>query len=402
MIKQLFQQIVKKRRHYWITIIIMFLSFYVIAVLTNAGYENFVKSFSPRLSIPIENRVELFMEWNTKEMNKEQQSIRDQLKRRVNKLSFVESSEYVVNDCINFTRFHSYDKYSDNTYLLYCGVDFDEVFDLELSKGEWFKTTGSASQFAQVVITENHANELGIEVISNETTFVVPYKMGQKMDSITYQVVGIVSNLENMRKSGKLEKTIFPIFISVSANKNLYSSFLDERMILKMKKNFSFENLNDDVVTLLDDHGISKYLHQYQLVTLKKRMRQQLLNHFETHKLLYGLVFVLLSYLFVTLFGNFWKISRARTHEIGIRRAIGHRRSAVIWYIMMEALSIYLLVISAAIILLISFPIPEIHEFPILVFVISGTIILMIVIIAASIPAVRAGSINPIVALAEE
>jgi putative ABC transport system permease protein len=128
----------------------------------------------------------------------------------------------------------------------------------------------------------------------------------------------------------------------------------------------------------------------------------QIKEHFHSFKVLYGVLLILLIYIFVALFGTFWKIASKRTVEIGIRRAVGHSRGKVMFYILAEPMLLLAIVMVPATIVYINlYKIMNIPA-PFPVYVISAGILLFVVLLATVIPSINAGCIHPMQALAEE
>jgi putative ABC transport system permease protein len=95
-------------------------------------------------------------------------------------------------------------------------------------------------------------------------------------------------------------------------------------------------------------------------------------------------------------------MTQKRTVEIGIRRAVGHTRRHVVFYILAEPLLLLaMFLIPATLIYLNLYRIIKIAA-PLAVYLISAAILLFIVLLATLIPAIRAGSVHPVQALAEE
>lgn len=402
MIKPLFKQIVKKRRRYYISTIVLFLSFFVLLVIVGFIYPDMIKSCSLKLPVEPKDRVELYFKWKSSD-NETHKSIKAQLKESALKLNGVLAADYVINDLGTIHTIHMYDNYLNNTYFIYCGENFMQVFDLKMEQGKWFADTENLPDRPPVVITRNHANYLGIQTITPHTILTTVNLIRNKKDSANYQVVGIVENvgnIRNMRSQSDLAENIFPVFSPGSLYENNYN--YDERLILKMQDGYDFDLLNTQVLNLMEKLKLGEYVHQHRLTSLNEVLTTQIKAHFRRLNLFYGILLILLTYIFVALFGNFWKITSKRTVEIGIRRALGHTRRNVIFYILAESLLLLATVLlPATIVYLNLYKIINISA-PLPVYLISAGILLIVVLLATLLPAVRAGRIHPVQALAEE
>jgi hypothetical protein len=402
MIKHLFKQIKKKRRGYYISAIVLSLSFFVLIVMTGYIYPDIIRSCSLKLPVQTDNRVELYFKWKTKDRDTKK-SIKARLEEAILKLNGVIVTDYVINDLGSIHTMHSYDFSTVNTYFIFCGKNFNMVFDLKLEQGKWFSETGNHPDRTPIVITRKHADYLGILDITPNSVYSCINPDSRKKDSIRYQIVGIIENMENirnMRSQSELVKNIFPIFSPGSLYANTYN--YDERLILKMQDGYDFALLNAQILNLMQKMNVGEYIHQHRLTSLDDVLKTQIIEHFNKLRLLYGILLILLTYIFVVLFGNFWKMTQKRTVEIGIRRALGHSRGNVVFYILAESLLFMAtIMLPATIVYLNLYKIMNISA-PLPVYLISTGILLFVVLLATLIPAISAGRVHPVEALSEE
>ncbi|HEX2919713.1 MAG TPA: FtsX-like permease family protein [Bacteroidales bacterium] len=402
MIKHLYKQILKKRRRYYISAIVLFLSFFAFIVMVGYIYPDIIRSSSFRLPVPIDNRVELVIEWKTKE-KEIQKSLKAGLKEGILKLNGVQAADFIINDLGSIHTMHSYDFSPGNSYFIFCGENFSEVFDLKLEQGKWFSETENISDLTPVVITRNHADYLGIQNVTSNSVFASVNPNSRNNDSIRYQITGIIENMENIRKIGsrsELGKNTFPVFSPEPFYENTFN--YDERLILKMNDGYNFELLNTQVLNLMEKMNARDYIHQHRLTSLNDVLKTQINEHFTGLRMIYAILLILLTYIFVVLFGNFWKMTQKRTIEIGIRRALGHSRGKVLFYILAESLLFFIsIMIPASFAYLNLYKIINISS-PLPIYLISIGILFLVVMIATIIPAIYAGRVNPVQALADE
>lgn len=401
MIKHLLTQILKKRRRYYISATVLFLSFFVLIVIMGFIYPDILKSSSLKLPVTYENRVELVLEWKTRE-REVQKSIMAKLEEEILKLNGVLTADNVLNDLGSIHTIHLYDDCIGNSYFIFCGENFNKVFDLKLNQGKWFSDQEDFSDKPPVVITRNHADYLGMQNITPNSSLTISTNSENK-ESTIYKVVGIVENIgnvKNLRSRNDIEENIFPVFSPISSYKNPYN--FNERLILKMQEGYEFELLNTQILNLIGKMNLSEYVHQHRLTSLNDVLDAQVKAHFEEMRLFYGILIILLIYIFVALFGTFWKLTHKRIVEIGIRRAIGHSRLCVNLYILAEPVLLLLIVLlPATIVFLNLYKIIDIKS-PGPVYLITTGILFLIVLLATLIPALYAARIHPVQALAEE
>lgn len=401
MIKHLLTQIIKKRRRYYISAIVLFLSFFVLIVIVGFIYPDIIKSSSLKLPVTYKNRVELVLQWKTRD-REVQKSIMAKLEEEILKLNGVLTSDIVLNDLGSIHTINLYDDCIGNTYFIYCGENFNRVFDLNLTQGKWFSDQENFSDKPPVIITRKHADYLGIQNITNNSTLTIN-TIGRNKDTTIYKVVGIVDNIgnvRNLRSRNDIEETIFPVFSPISSYKNPYN--FDERLILKMQKDYEFELLNTQILNLIERMNLSEYVHQHRLTSLNDVLNEQVKSHFKEMSLFYGILIILLIYIFVALFGTFWKLTHQRTVEIGIRRATGHSRLSVNFYILAEPVLLLIIVLlPATIVFLNLYKSIEIKS-PFPVYFVTAGILFLIVLLANLVPAFYAGRIHPVQALADE
>jgi hypothetical protein len=403
MIKQQYLQLLKKRKRYVVTVIVLFLSFFVLAMLLNAGYVFAVKSFMARLPVPTNNRVELYLDWKTEQFDSKHLITRKQLKQKIQNLPGVQATDYVINNIVDWSLHTSIEKCSDNSYLYYCGEEFHKVFDFKLEEGSWLSDAPIVGKSIPVVLTRAHANLLGIEKVSDRTVFTSVYGRGHYQDSVQYQVRGIIGDEIVLHTRDDLERSLHAMFTTARVFENRFKMWSkDERLILKMKEGYDFDTLNQHVLSITNELERSNVLFQHSLNPLDELVNRQIKDHFSDMKLLYGILFILLGYIFVTLFGSFWKIANRRIHEAGIRRALGHTRVQVIWYLLLEPLVLLLsILVLCTVIYLNTYAILGI-KYPLPIWLITVTFLFLVVIIATWLPAVTAGKVQPVEVLGNE
>lgn len=400
MISQILIQLRHKKREYLLVSVITFFSFFVFALLFNFVSDYLISAFTPRIPVSIENCVEFRVNWKSGERWKTPNHLRAEFRERVLRLDDVVAADYVVNEMVEKLSYCSWDIRTENTFTFYSGEQIGDVFDLELAQGRWFTDVDANIEQPQVVITQNHADFLGIKHLTSKTTFRV--KMSKK-DSISFKVVGILKDVDNMNVNVVFDKSTFPLFTSVESMSHKIRRFSsNESLVLRMRPGFLFSDLNADMLNVFKQLKMDDVMVSPQLITMERRVWNCVKDHLHEARVIYLCIIIVFCYLFVTLLGSFLKIARKRTVEIGIRRAIGHSRLRVMWYVISETLVVYTLsVFSATILSKISF-LAGVFNFSLYVYLFSCGLILLVVLIAAIVPAFRSSRIQPVKALSSE
>ncbi len=403
MIKQLSIQVLNKRKRYSVTIIVLFLAFFVLTMLLNTGYIFAVKSFMARLPVQTVDRVQLYLDWKTDHFDMNHLLKRKHLKQKIQHLPNVQSADYVINDIVDCSLHASNERYSDNSYLYYCGEELNKVFDFTLEQGNWFSDEPIDGNAIPAVITQSHAKVLGIKELSANTNFNIFYGYGSRQDSVKYRVSGIISDNIMLYTTKDLERSLHPIFISARVFEKRFKMWSkDEHLIIKMKDGYDFDQLNQQILAITDEMESSGMLFQHSLNPIDELVDHQIREWFSELKLLYGILFILLSYIFITLFGSFWKITKQRTHEAGIRRALGHTRQQVVIYLLLEPLVLLFLVLLVCSLVYFNMYAILGIKYPLPIWFITTGLLFFIVIIATWLPASTAGKVQPVKVLGNE
>lgn len=400
MIRQLFIQLLKKWKRVTISAIILFLSFFVFVVLANFVFSSLFKSFLPQLPVVTKDRISLDLNWNYGKLNQKPAGFEDLFYKRLLSMDGVMAADFGFTDPTNIfdiTRGNMNNEEEAET-LVFCGTEFGNVFDLRMASGRWFTVNEESLRYPPAVITAQHAHKLGISTLGKDTYYNFISSDSQN-DSMKFEVVGIVDNIPNMIQFRRLEKGAYPVFVPT------YSCKLNipvQSLLIKIRPGTDFIIFQQKLAALVQKTGFNEYLFGYEIRLIEDLIMGQVLKHLENYKLIYGILLIIISYILIFLFGNFWKMTQKRTVEIGIRRAVGHTRARVVWYLVSESLLFLTLVlVPATIIYLNIYPLVKIKA-PLPIYLVSVSILLLIVLLATLIPAIRAGSIHPVQALAEE
>ena len=397
MIRQLLIQLSGRKKKFILTGFILLIAFFVFVLSLNLIYESIVKSFSPRISVPLEYRIVVKFKWRMKEREQMSPTVLQQFKKSVEGLEGVEAASYTITDpVINYDETTEH-RYNDHDFIVFCDEEYEKTFDLHLVQGHWFNKEEANQEPRPAVITARHAAKLGIDQLTKQSLYTYIERSGK--DSIPYRVIGIVDNIEPMMGRGSIEKDVSPVFVPMTS-----SSFgaIENLFVIKTDRKVDQKALEKQVQTLLTKSGVDSYLLGYSIMPLKQTLKGQIIRHFSELKIVYGILLVLFSYILIALFGSFWRQTLKRTTEIGIRRALGHSRGKVVFYILAEPLLLLgIVMVPVTIIYLNLYKLIRMQA-PLPVFLVCTGILLFIVLTASIIPAIRAGRIHPVEALSEE
>jgi ABC-type antimicrobial peptide transport system permease subunit len=400
MIRQLFIQLLKKRNRFAVSAIILFLAFFVFVVIANFGFLKLYKSFLPQLPVGTKDRITMDLNWNYDKLNQKPAGLEDQFYKRLLLLDGVMSADFGFTDPTNIfdiSRGNLNNEEEDET-LIFCGTEFGTVFDLNLASGRWFTVSDKSMHYPPAVITTQHAHKMGIGTVGKDTYYNF-ISGGSGRDSMVFEVVGIVDNIPDMHKFRRIEKGAFPVFVPT------YSSKLNipvQSLLIKVRPGTDPGVFQQELDALVQKTGFNEYLFGYENRSIDDLIKGQVLKHFEDFKLIYGVLLILISYILISIFGNFWKMTQKRTVEIGIRRALGHTRGNVVFYILAESLLLLVMVLTPATFIYLNLYSTIKIAAPLAVYLISSAMLFFIVLLATIIPAVYAGRIHPVQALAEE
>jgi ABC-type antimicrobial peptide transport system permease subunit len=278
-----------------------------------------------------------------------------------------------------------------NVFYTVAGVGFEKMFDVKLVKGDFFSE--NRPQLREILITETLAKRLNLLNKPLPQIIMVP---GQ-YNSVEWQanVCGIIKDLNYYNAQKKTEK-VYPLISKALALSSC---------ILRVKKGIELTALELKIKNAVQPF-VKGDLATVQLVALDETVWRPW-NSVKNQVLpIISVIFIILLYTLMALFGLFWTDITRKKAEFGILRAFGFNRWHIFNVILKEVIvisgiTIFLtLFISSGISVKMSSS-AQYFSF-IELWMISSVTITGLILFAAIIPAMKITRLNPVDALSEE
>jgi putative ABC transport system permease protein len=365
MIRHFFKLVWNRRRANTLILIELLVSFLALCGLLVAIYNDFDNYRQP-LGFDYENVWNLDMSYLSYSMADDE--TKHQLKQTASDIYLAMSGmdEIAVNAALNINIPFSFSRMCDRCYIdgirhiveiTETSPEIAEVLDFKLIAGRWLEADDAVLNWIPVVITQNLAlalygdeNPLGKEIVYFGENGI-PDQRGEN-DPIR-RVVGVISDY---RRTGELNKAIFAEFRTTP----VYSEDLADNP----PSNFVFK-VNAGVTASFE----KKLLHTVQAVAPDWTFNTQRLDDVRADRLesrmVQLLVFVVIAWFLITmvgmgLVGVLWQNVTQRTHEMGLRRALGATATEVRWQILGELLALTTLAVIIGTVIFLQFPILKI------------------------------------------
>jgi ABC-type antimicrobial peptide transport system permease subunit len=377
--------------------IILIIAFFIITLVFNDCYYFLRKSLKPWLPVEIDNHVIISARFDSNLLkgNKDYiqliNSTQKQLKSELLRNKNIEFCTFALHG-VEEMSFRSSDIRNNNVWAYLADKDMMRVFDIKLEEGRWYDESDTENTHPAVVLTRDHARELGITHLSANTIF----EFKSRQNNIDFRVVGITEPIGKVSFQGRRH----PFFVPLSYKDRGLREHLN--IIIKPKPNANIDQLIFDLEKQFQVKGWNQYFYRYHVESLNQRMHHRFVTHFRYFRIEYGIIGILLCFIAIILLGSIWQQVNKRMVEIGIRRAIGAPRQKVLSMIISEAF-VFLLIVSsiAGIIYFNIYDFLRI-EYYLISPLIAILLISIVVIISALVPAWRASIIHPVEALADE
>lgn len=287
--------------------------------------------------------------------------------------------------------------------------NFLSVLDLKLIEGEWFDQS-AINLYASIYPFENNTDQSD-QMLQAHAPIVVNQLLADRMGepgnvvgrkiSIggrSCEIVGVIEPI----KQQPFRKPESAVYLPLDWGMGTRSMEVFLHINPEVDQAFLMEQINQKTFSVLD-----KETWQIDALTLMDHHRARQLER-ERVDFIY-IVFLGLFLMFTTLLGLTGIFSfniNKRKPEIGVLRAIGSSRKALLWRLIIEMVFISLLGILPAIFLLVQVPMLKIHALEVGFYfrTLAATFAFMIfmVMLFAWYPALKASQLEPALALKDE
>ncbi len=377
--------------------IILLIAFFIITLAINDCYYYLRKSLRPWLPVKIDKQIivtakcyrNLLKDGDTS--NHLFKIIQKQIKSELLRNKHVNNCTFALNGVADMSFQHQNIR-NNKEWAYIADEEMMQVFDIKLEEGRWYNSADMENNIPPVVLTRDHANELGITQLSSSSVF----KFKSRKKDIDFRVVGITESIGKVPFEGRRH----PMFIPIIFDGGNWVGEMN--IIIKPKTNADIEELKSDLESYWKDKGWDQYFYKYHVESIQDRIHQKFIDHLRYFRIDYGIVGVILCFVFIILFGSIWQQVNKRVVEIGIRRAIGAPKIKVISLILTEVFVFLLIVNCIAVIIYFNvYSILHIKYYLISPLVAMASISIL-VFISALVPAYRASTIHPVKALSDE
>lgn len=284
----------------------------------------------------------------------------------------------------------------NNIFYTETGNGFEKILNLKLLKGSSFSK--DTSEIPEAMITKSLADSLGIFNKELPQTITVNGIDKKNNQEITCTITGIVEDFY-YKCSGK---DVFPLFCRRNFLPNMEFS---GNVLLKLDDHADIDELENKIGNSIQAFTKTKPI--VQLISLDVVVNELWHEEKRMYITMLSIIPLVLFYAFFAIFGLFWSEMSRDKIKYGILRAIGFSRLQVFSLVFKEA--VILSLVSFAFTSLITLNIRPILQESLdsnalfaKLLIISFGVILVFVVLAACIPALKITMTHPVEALAEE
>ena len=392
MIRHLFKLIWNRKKSNFLLITEIFFCFLVLfGVLSLVVYN--VRNYNKPLGFKYDNVWLLTMRPNTDSTALIRQNM-EQVLQRAKSFEEVESVSLTSSNApFSFSQMSNNVTYNNKSILAnFYEVqdDFDEVMQLQVSRGRWFAPQDDASRHIPVVLNEVMRQQL----FGDEEPLG---KLIPQNDSTNFQVVGVVAHFRPSSEYAAEEPAFFTRIMLPKNEKAIWNEML---IRVKPGTGIAFEEK-----MVKEFSGIAK---DWTLeVTTMEKMRQNKEKLAMVPLIALGVVCGFLIFnVALGLFGVLWYNISRRNSEIGLRRALGASSGQVYRQFIGEVLVLATFGLLLGVAFAVQFPLLQVFQVESAVYFIAlGIAVAVIYLLAAGCafyPSRQAAAIHPAIALHEE
>ncbi len=390
MLKHLFKLIWKKKKMNALMMFEIFFSFLILFAVWSLGVYNYRNYMLPS-GIETDNVWVAFINFNTSNDTLKTQYkdlVRQQLRnyREVKNFSFTASNAPFTFSSTN-NQFH-YQQKKVMSEVMGVELDFPKAMNLQLAEGRWFNEADKVGKFRPIVITRHLAKDL----FGNENAVGKVLSDGDEAGNGTkMKVMGVV---EYFRHKDDFQAPSNCVFVP--------SGNWDDTMVMKVQEGSGAEleaKIAKEVARLGKDWSV-----EIQQMNNMKTNR----NNLVMVPIL--LLLIVCSFLIFNvalgLFGVLFQTINRRRQEIGVRRAMGATKRAILWHFIGETAVIATFGLILGLFFAIQFPLLNVFDVDagvyITAIILAVISIYILVTICAFYPSRQASVLQPATVLHEE
>ncbi len=223
-----------------------------------------------------------------------------------------------------------------------------DVLGIELKTGRWFNEGDAAQIYQPVLLNQKLVDDLfpeGVDPIGIDIN-PPPDEDRPEEDRPEYRVIG---TFEDFRQTGEFSENIYYTIGRFNHDKE---SEFPNSFVLKPVDGISAEleeSLLQDIKAMARDWDVEIT----PLTTLRDRQMRRFLTPLIVGGIIAGFLLLMVAF---GLFGVLWQNVTRRTHELGLRRALGASAGSIFSQITIEMMLIAALSISVGILIAVQFP----------------------------------------------
>jgi putative ABC transport system permease protein len=390
MLKHLFKLIWKRKKSNSLMMLEIFFSFLILFAVWTLGVYNY-QNYAQPSGLETDNVWVSFINFNAPNDTIKAQYkdlVRQQMKRykEVKSFSFTSSNAPFTFSSMNNNL--EYKKKKAMSEIMNVEVDFPKVMGLQMAKGRWFTNADKTNKFVPIVITKHLEQELfGSEnAVGKVLGEGDDFGGGTKM-----QVIGVVDFFKHKDDFQPLANCTFRP-----------SEKWDDTMVMNVQEGSGAEveaKISKEVARLGKDWSV-----EIQQMNDMKSNRNNLV--------LVPILILLIVCSFLVfnvalgMFGVLFQTISRRKQEIGVRRAMGATKGAILWHFIGETAVIATFGVVLGLFFAVQFPLLNVFDVEASVYLtgiaLAVVSIYLLVIICAFYPSRQASVLQPAAVLHEE
>ena len=390
MIKHLFKLIWKRRKSNSLMMTEIFFSFLILFAVCSLGVYNYQNYMAPS-GLETNNVWVAFINFNASNDTVKVQYkelVSQQLKQYPEVESFSFTSANAPFTFSTMSNSFAYNKKTVSSDVITVEPDFPKAMSMTIAQGRWFTKADMAGNFVPVVITKHLAKDL----LGTEDAVGKIFGGGEEAEkSKKMKVVGVVDYYKHKSDFQELDNSLFRP-----------SEKWDDTMVLKVKPGSGAE-VEAKIVRELTRLGKDWTIEIQQMDGMKANRNNLVLVPVIILLIICGFLVFNVA---LGMFGVLFQTINRRKQEIGVRRAMGATKGAILWHFIGETAVIATFGLILGLFFAVQFPLLNVFDIEASVYLIGMLLavifIYVLVGICAFYPSRQASVLQPAVVLHEE